>query len=150
MIAMSDEADIVASVLSKIAESGKLTSADKRWITERINDMHQHERNMKMLEYLATDPDAFWKMILLGSMGITALGAAFAIVPTLTPDTDVLPDGFAVAGLTLIPAGLAASVLAVIMLMPRQIFGENGVQFEIEAAAGIPIIGGGSGSLKIG
>lgn len=147
---MSEESKIIADVLSRLSENKNLEPRDKRWITERINDMHQHERNMKILEYLATEPDAYWKMILLGGMGVTALGAAFSIVPTITPDTNMFPNGFVVAGLELIPAGLTLSVLAAIMLVPRQLFGEDGVQFEIEAAGSIPIIGGGSGTLKVG
>lgn len=137
-----------AEALARIGESGKLTKADKKWLTKTREEMQEHERNMRILELMLTDNDLFWKLILLGGMGITALGAAFAVIPEITPETVPLPDGLVVGGFLLLPAGITISAIAMIMLAPRQIFGDNGIQFEIEG--GVSLTGGAQGNLKVG
>jgi len=147
----SPSLDTVATVLATLQNEGKIDSKDKRWITTRLNEIYDHERGMKILELLITDDEAFYKLLLLGGVGAAAIGTALAMVLDTSDEDSVVPDGIIVAGLTIIPAGMTLTTFAALMLAPKRIFGDDGVQFEIEGEADIPFVGGGTrGSLKVG
>lgn len=128
----TDTNTLLAEVLARIASSGQLQEKDRRWLTERLNDAMAHERNMKILELLVTDDDAFYKVLFLGGAAASVLGAALGIVDTAVP-SDVFPDGLAVAGLPLFVGGITTQVFAGIMLAIPRTFGDDGIQFTLEA-----------------
>lgn len=114
---------------------------DKRWMTEKLDQLEAHETKIALLRALEADPDLFYKILMVGGAGATILAL---IVPDFT--TNVQMPGLAIADYALIPAGLTASAFAGVMLAWPRVFGPDGIKFEGEAT----VLGLAGGTIKIG
>lgn len=69
----------IGQILAAIAREGKLTEADKRWISEKIDQANKHERNMALLEALK-NPDFYLLTMFLGGFTINQASVQYAKV----------------------------------------------------------------------
>lgn len=131
-----------------VAELAKNPKVSQRFLSEKFNQLAEHEMKMGIIRMLREDPDSFYKLLIMGSAGIAILGW---IGITFAEDHDGTLPGIAVsngaeASFVLIPAGLALGGFAALMLAFPRVFGPDGFKVEAEAS----VIGLAGGSIKIG
>lgn len=76
----------MAQVLEKLASSGKLSQKDKRWITQKITEERDHERNMALIKAFAADPELKYYMGM-------ALGAGVGFIGAFVGQLDIMGTG---------------------------------------------------------
>lgn len=70
----------ISDVLSSMLERGKLTRADKRWITEKLETQYRHDQQMKLLEIIRADPDMKDWLTIIAGAGTAAIGELLTLL----------------------------------------------------------------------
>jgi len=134
-----------AMILQALVSNPNFKCSNPRWLTERIKEVEDHEMRVMFFRALESDPDLFYKILLLGSAGTVFLGAMISAGTADSVIPDVIESELKVGGLVMIPAGITMGLYAAIMLAVPRVFGPNGIILEAEAG-GFGI----EGSIKIG
>lgn len=142
----SQATQLTAEVLSKLAAKDHITTKDRKWITSRLQEAMDHERQIRLLDNLITDPEAFFKILFIGGAAVTTLAAAYGIVtPAIDANTKIFDEGVKVADLGILE-GMTITTYAALMLACPRVFGSDGIKFKADAS----IIGIGAGQLEFG
>lgn len=120
-----------AMVIAELVKNPNFSMDNQRWLTERITEIQDHEMRVMFFRALEADPDLFYKILLLGSAGVTFLGAMLA--SGVLPESDAFGSEMKIGGLLLLPAGLTLGVFSAIMLAVPRTFGPDGIKLVVDA-----------------
>lgn len=76
-----DKQDVdMGDVLSGLTRSGRLTPADKRWISRKLDEQKRHEANLAFIAACGQNPDLPFVLMFLGGGSALVLGETLDIV----------------------------------------------------------------------
>lgn len=76
----------IATVLEKMADSGKFTKKDKWWISHKLNEAHERELQYRLIDAFARNPELPYILGVAGGFGTGFLGSL--ISPKTEKDSD--------------------------------------------------------------
>lgn len=90
----------------------------------------EHELKMEILKTYQSDPDLFYKLLVVGGAGLTALFSALGItVKELDTSKPVFGTGLQLPGLdSAIFGSMGLTIWAAMLLTIPKVFGEDGIQ----------------------